>query len=459
MPGTGTAARRLGMRPEGAESVLVMKFGGTSLGDRQRIDTVVSLVRQRRERSPVLVCSAHSGITDLLLDGARRAAAGTPDLEPVSSREQAVLEALGLDISIVEEDLERLDQMFRGLALLGELTPRSLDAVASFGERMSVRAIASVLRRRRLPATAVMADDAGLVTDSRYTRATPRPEAYTNLRAALAAVEGIPVVTGFIGRDRDGNVTTLGRSGSDFTATIVGKAIGAEEVEIWTDVSGVLTADPRLVPEARPVASLTYAEASELAYYGAKVIHPATIQPAVEARIPVRILNTMDPAAAGTVIAPTRPRAAHEVASIASKKDITLVNVTSGRMLGQSGFMAQVFEVFQRHDVVVDLIATSEVSVTVSVDQQERLADVIEDMKGFGKVSITEGNALVAVIGERMRQASGLAGRVFQALAEAKVPIRAISYGATKTNLQIVVPTDRGGETVRALHAVLFPPA
>ena len=186
MPGTGTAARRLGMRPEGAESVLVMKFGGTSLGDRQRIDTVVSLVRQRRERSPVLVCSAHSGITDLLLDGARRAAAGTPDLEPVRSREQAVLEALGLDISIVEEDLERLDQMFRGLALLGELTPRSLDAVASFGERMSVRAIASVLRRRRLPATAVMADDAGLVTDSRYTRATPRPEAYTSPSRSLS---------------------------------------------------------------------------------------------------------------------------------------------------------------------------------------------------------------------------------------------------------------------------------
>jgi aspartate kinase len=433
-----------------------MKFGGTSLGDRQRIDTVVSLVRQRRDRQPVLVCSAHSGITDLLLEGARRAAAGAPDLTPVRDREHAVLAALGLDPGVVADDLDRLDQMFRGLALLGELTPRSLDAVASFGERMSVRAIATLLRRRRLPATPVMADEAGLVTDGRFTRATPRPEAYANLRASLAAIEGIPVVTGFIGRDREGNVTTLGRSGSDFTATIVGKAIGAEEVEIWTDVSGVLTADPRLVPEARPVEWLTYAEASELAYYGAKVIHPATIQPAVEARIPVRILNTMDPSAPGTVIAPSRPRAAQEVASIASKRAITLINIVSGRMLGQSGFMAQVFEAFQRHDVVVDLIATSEVSITVSVDRGEGLPDVIEALKAFSRVTVTEGNALVAVIGERMRQASGLTGRVFAALAEAKVPIRAISYGASKTNLQIVVPEERGGDTVRTLHAALF---
>jgi len=436
--------------------VLVMKFGGTSLGDRERIDTVVALVRSRLPRRPVLVCSAHAGVTDLLLEGARQAAAGKPDLGAVRTREEAILRSLKLNPKLVDADLERLDQMFRGLALLGELTPRSLDQVAAFGERMAVKAIAAVLRRRRIPATAVQADEAGLVTDGRFGRATPRAETYANLKRALAKVDGVPVVTGFLGRDQEGNVTTLGRSGSDFTATILGRALAAEEVEIWTDVSGVLTADPRIVPDAQPVENLTYAEASELAYYGAKVIHPATIQPAVEKGIPVRILNTMDPAAPGTVIMPVRGRRKARVTSIASKRGIHLVNIVSGRMLGQSGFMAKVFDVFKRHDVIVDLIATSEVSVTVSVDDPQGLPEVVDDLREFSTVTMRESASLVAVIGERMRQASGLAGQVFSAIGEAGVPVLAISYGATKTNLQIVVPTERERDVVRALHNVLF---
>ena len=435
--------------------MLVMKFGGTSLGDRRHIDAVVSLVRGRLDRQPIVVCSAHAGITDLLLEGARGAAAGTPDLSKVRAREYEVLDALELPRELVEADLERLDQMFRGLALLGELTPRSLDGVASFGERMSVKAIAAALCHAGIPATAVEADRAGLLTNGKFTRASPMPQAYENLRKALTRVEGVPVVTGFIGCDTDGNVTTLGRSGSDFTATIVGRALSADEVEIWTDVSGVLTADPRLVPEARPVERLTYAEASELAYYGAKVIHPSTIQPAVDKGIPVRILNTMDPTAQGTVITPARDGGA-QVTSIASKSDITLVNIVSGRMLGQSGFMAKVFEAFKSHDVVVDLIATSEVSVTVSVDRTEGLDRVVSELEGFSRVSVDSGNSLVAVIGERMTRAGGLAGRVFGALGSARIPVRAISYGATKTNLQIVVPREHETDAVRALHAVLF---
>ncbi len=455
-PGDGAQAVVSRIAPEEGSAVLVMKFGGTSLADRERIDTVVSLVRSRLDRKPVVVCSAHAGVTDLLLQGAHRAAAGEPDLSAVRRREHELLVSLKLSPKLVEDDLERLDQMFRGLALLGELTPRSLDQVAAFGERMSVKAVAAVLRKRRIPATAVQADEAGLVTNGRFGRASPRPEAYTNLARSLRKVKGVPVVTGFIGCDRDGNVTTLGRSGSDYTATIVGRALGVAEVEIWTDVSGVLTADPRTVKDARPVEQLTYAEASELAYYGAKVIHPATIQPAVEKGIPVRILNTLDPTAQGTVIRPPQGRRRPRVTSIASKRGIHLVNIVSGRMLGQSGFMAKVFDAFKRHDVAVDLIATSEVSVTVSVDDTSGLPGVVQDLEAFSKVTVKEGAALVAVIGERMKQASGLAGRVFTAIGEAKVPVLAISYGATKTNLQIVVPEESEKTVVRALHEVLF---
>jgi aspartate kinase len=436
---------------------IVIKFGGTSLGGREAIDSAVRIVRNALPRKPIVVCSAHSGVTDLLLAGARAAAAGRPDLAPVAAREAEVLGALGLKASLVADELDRLDQMFRGLALIRELTPRSLDAIAAFGERMAVKAIAATLRRRRVRATPVMADEAGLVTDGRFTRAAPLPEAYENLRAALAGVEGVPVVTGFIGRDADGNVTTLGRSGSDYTATIIGKAVGAEEVQIWKDVPGVLTADPRIVPEARPVERITYAEASELAYYGAKVIHPSTIHPCVERGIPVRILNTMEPELPGTVIEAARARGGAGVSCIASKRGILLVNIVSGRMLGQSGFMATVFDAFRHFDVVVDLVATSEVSVTVSVDRLEGLEDVVRELKEVATVNVERDNALVAVVGERMRDASGLAGRVFSAVGEAGVPLRAISYGATKTNLQIVVPEDRTELTVRTLHEVLFP--
>jgi len=436
--------------------MLVMKFGGTSLGGADQIDTMVRLVRGRLPRRPVVICSAHSKVTDLLLAGARAAAAGKPDLAPVADREHEVLDALKLPRSLVEGDLARLSELFQGLSLLRELTPRSLDHVAAFGERMCVKAVAALLRRRRIPATAVDADEAGLVTDSRFTRASPLPEAYANLKASLAKVKGVPVVTGFIGRDRDGNVTTLGRSGSDYSATIVGKAVAAEEVEIWKDVDGVLTADPRIVPHARPVERISYAEASELAYYGAKVIHPSTIHPALESGIPVRILNTFRPEATGTVILPTRPADAAPVTSIASKRGIRLVNINSARMLGQSGFMAGVFETFRRHDVVIDLIATSEVSVTVSVDRPEGLDAAVADLTAIAQVDVEGPCALVAVVGEGIGDTIGVAGKVFSALEHARVNVRAISYGATKTNLQVVVAEGEANRTVTALHAALF---
>jgi aspartate kinase len=437
--------------------MIVMKFGGTSLGDAERLETVVTLVRDRLARRPVVVCSAHAGVTDLLLDGARAAAAGRPDLGPVERRQREVLDALGLPVALVAADLERLRALFQGLSLLRELTPRSLDHVAAFGERMSVAVVAELFRRRGVAATAVMADDAGLVTDSRYTRAAPLPEAYDRLRASLSKVSGVPVVTGFLGRDRDGNVTTLGRSGSDFTATILGRALGAEEVQIWKDVDGVLTADPRIVPHARPVERMTYAEASELAYYGAKVIHPATIRPAVEAGIPVRILNTFRPDAPGTLIAPRHERRAGPVTSIASKRGIRLVSLTSPGMLGQSGFMENVFQAFGRHDVVVDLIATSEVSVTVSVDRADGLDGAVSDLRSMSDEVLVEGeNALIAVVGDGLGETSGVAGTVFRALGDAGVNVRAISYGATETNLQAVVREVDANRAVAALHRALF---
>ena len=218
----------------------------------------------------------------------------------------------------------------------------------------------------------------------------------------------------------------------------------------------MLTADPRIVPHARPVERMTYAEASELAYYGAKVIHPSTIHPALEAGIPVRILNTFDPSAPGTVIEPTRASGSAPVTSIASKRGIRLVNIVSGRMLGQSGFMAGVFEAFRRHDVVIDLIATSEVSVTVSVDRPDGLEAAVADLRAIAQVDVEGPCALVAVVGDGIGGGGNVVGSVFTALAASGVAVRALSYGATKTNLQVVIAVADANRTVAALHAAVF---
>ncbi len=435
--------------------MLVLKFGGTSVGIPAHAERALEIVRDRAGHDPIVVVSALSGVTNTLVELCRAGVARPLLLATIDERHLQHARALGLDAACVQPLLAELrDDAALARSSGAALGRADRDRVLAFGERLSAALFAAALTARGLAARAVHAGEAGLVTDERFGQAHPLPEAHARLRAGLADRTQVPVVTGFIGATADGRTTTLGRGGSDYSAACIGAALGAREIQIWTDTSGMLSADPRVVPEARPVPRLSFAEACELAYFGAKVLHPKTLLPAMERGIDVRILNTARPDDAGSLI--TVEAEATElgwrVKSIASKQGITAVTIASTRMLLAHGFLARVFEVFGRHHVVVDMVTTSEVSISVTVDDTSRLAEALAELESIGRVEVRTGLAVVAVVGEGAPTQVGLAGHVFTLLGGVGVPVEMISQGASRVNLSFVVAEAHAARVVRLLH-------
>ena len=442
-----------------------MKFGGTSVGSAERIAAVVDRVRERMGQQPVVVVSALSRVTDLLVRAAHIALAGGSDWEnaasEVRSRHRAVVSELLPSGPIQDRLLARLDSVvseLRGflgaVQSLGELTPRTLDAIAAVGERLSFEIVASAPGGPFQPVDA----RALIVTDESFGRALPiLDETARRVRETLIPIiqsGSIPVLPGFIGSTARGITTTLGRGGSDWSAAVLGACLGAEEIQIWTDVDGLMTVDPRVVPGAKVMPEATFDEAAELAYFGAKVLHPATIKPAIERGIPVRILNSLNPSAPGTLI---RGRAEAEVGrprAVAFKKGISVILISQPRMLMAHGFVARVFEVFARHRAPVDLIATSEVSISLTIDDPASLPLVERDLAELGEVKILTGMTIVSVVGQGFIRQHGLAGRIFQALRD--VTIVMISFGASDVNVSFVVEDGEAEKAVRLLHREFF---
>jgi aspartate kinase len=441
--------------------LIVLKFGGTSVGDALRMDEALSIAAGQINKAPVIVSSALSGVTDDLI--ALAATAVTGDTETVSQKivllEKRHFEAMK-DLSEVGDSADRLKKLFgelrallRGLALLKECSPRTHDAVLAFGELLST----TVLHARALSSgiDAVLLDSRDLVlTDSNFTAASP-DFAQTNaaVRDGLSPEKGKLYITqGFIGRAPNGATTTLGRGGSDFTATILGAALGADEVQIWTDVNGIMTSDPRIVTGARTVGALSYEEAAELAYFGAKVVHPSTIQPAIDKRIPVLVKNTLDPDGPFTAISDESSETG--IRAIAGKKNITLVNITSSRMLNAYGFLSRIFSVFEQYETPVDLIATSEVSVSITIDDNVHVEEIVKDLSEFGTVSVEHGKAIICLVGKDLWKDSSFVASVFNAIK--KIPVRMISLGSSDINLSLVVPESELENAMRVLHNYFF---
>jgi aspartate kinase len=438
--------------------MIVMKFGGTSVGSAAAIRQVLEIVRARREQRPIVVVSAHAGVTDALVDLAERAPKGRADSRAIEQRHREILAELGLPAELLDPLLKDLRDLVRGIRLVGEATPRSRDLLLSFGERCSARTVAAYFSTQGMPSRAFDAGEAGLRTDATFGRARPLPDDGT-LRRTLTGRDEIPVVTGFIGADPAGNITTLGRNGSDFSAALIGHAVGAREIQIWKDVDAVMTADPRVVADARPIACMSFGEASELAYYGSKVLHPATIQPAMAGRIPVRVSNTARPDAPGTLILPTHEEPEVVVRAIVHKRGIQVVNVVSPRMLQQHGVLARVFAAAARHEIDVDLVATSEISITMTTDPGVALGPFAAELGEVGEVTVEAGLGLICVVGQGIARAIGVAAQVLTALAEAGIRVRAISQGAIKVNIALVVAGGDVDAAVRVLHARFFPSA
>jgi aspartate kinase len=438
--------------------VIVMKFGGTSVESREAIQRVCAIVESRRDGKPIVVVSAMGKTTNRLLAIANDATAGRRDeaLAALRQLEQYHLTEGGEVEGAVQRHFQELSELVRGLAVLGELTPRSVDAISAYGERLSSLILADALRQRGTPAVQVDAREL-IVTDERHTQANPLyPETYARLQARLPdlAKDRVVVMGGFIAATAKGVTSTLGRGGSDFSAAIAGAGIGAREIQIWTDVDGMLTCDPRILPVGHRIKVISFAEAAELAYFGAKVLHPSTVLPAVEKDIPVLILNSRRPGAEGTRIVADAVPSANPVKALACKRGITVVNIRSTRMLMAHGFLRRIFEVFDRHETPVDMVATSEVSVSLTIDNTRALDAIAGELREFSEVSVARDQALVAAVGERIGTTAGIAGRLFKALD--RVNVRMISEGASLLNLSFVVANEDVERTVAALHEEFF---
>ena len=401
-----------------------------------------------------MVVSALSGMTDLLARYAAEPAARALLAPQFVERHRQLAQQMGVDLA----EFETLEELWRAQvdsdALRGVLEGVHRDRLLSHGERWSARLFAAALDSLGVAACAIEAGEAGLLTDDDFGAAHPLPEAHALLRVSLQHDEFIPIVTGFLGRTRSGELTTLGRGGSDYTAAILGAAVEAHEIQIWTDTDGMLSADPRIVADAQPVQRLSFAEASELAYFGASVLHPKTLLPAIERGIDVRILNTRRPQAAGSLITAECQSSPDtwNIKSIAFKRGITVVTVVSTRMLLAHGFLARVFEIFGRHGIVVDLVTTSEVSISMTVDDTLHLEAAIDELETIGRVTVLHERALLAVVGEGAGSRVGLAGHIFSLLGSAGIGSEMISQGASHVNLSCVVNGDVAIQAIRLLH-------
>ena len=438
----------------------VMKFGGTSVESAEAITRVAGIVRARLDRKPVVVVSAMGKTTNKLLAIAADAVAGElrAALGKLSElREFHLRESAGLDTDdIVEAHFQDLDALVKGLAVMRELTPRATDAMSAYGERVSSLIVAAMFRRCGIHTAHVDSRNL-IVTDRRHTQAAPLfEETNRRLRETLVPIldHAVVVMGGFIASNEDGVTTTLGRGGSDYTASIVGAGIGAEEIQIWTDVDGMLTADPTVIPDAHRVKVCSFTEAAELAYFGAKVLHPATVLPAIEKNIPVRILNSRRPEVEGTLIVSDPPPGTTPIRSIACKRNITLLNIVSTRMLMAHGFLRRIFEVFDRYETSVDMIATSEVSVSLTIDNTRSLAAIRTELEAFAGVSIEENLAIVCMVGENIRRCDNVSARAFAALDGIRP--RMVSQGASQLNLSMVVAASDLRRAVESLHQEFF---
>ncbi len=445
-----------------------MKFGGTSVGDVAAFERVVHVVSSQIERRPVVVVSAMTKVTDALLAAFETAKKGDftlaiASLEPHFERHVEVaghfIPAGGPNLFATELDLARGEIADLLLRTSRRSLPLSMlkDAIVSYGEQLSSRLLAEVLRSRGVRSRHF--DSRRLiVTDDEFGSATPimdETAELVRLEIAPAAAAGeVPVMGGFIAGNRAGETTTLGRGGSDFSAAIVAAAIDAGELQIWTDVTGVMTCDPRICSDARTIPVLSYEEAAELAYFGAKVLHPKTIKPAVDHGIPVRVCNTFEPEAVGTMVVAESGEAPNKIKSIASKKGITILRITSARMLGSYGFMSAVFQVFDRYRTVIDVISTSEVSIALTLDSTASLDKIVEELSRLGDVEVEPNYAVICVVGEGLRASTGLASKIFSTIEDVHVEL--VSHGASAVNLTFVVREDDAGVVIKRLHSEFF---
>ncbi|KAL9347710.1 hypothetical protein Peur_059076 [Populus x canadensis] len=456
----------------------VMKFGGSSLASAERMREVAELILSFRNERPVIVLSAMGKTTNkLLLAGEKAVSCGVTNVDSIeelsiiNELHLRTAKELGVGESVIAKHLEELEQLLKGIAMMKELTPRTKDYLVSFGECMSTRIFAEYMNKIGAKARQYDAFKIGFITTDDFTNAdileATYPAVAQSLHGDWIRDPAIPIVTGFLGKGwRSCAITTLGRGGSDLTATTIGKALGLREIQVWKDVDGVLTCDPNIYPHAEPVPYLTFDEAAELAYFGAQVLHPQSMRPAREGDIPVRVKNSYNSNAPGTLITRTRDMSKAVLTSIVLKRNVTMLDIVSTRMLGQFGFLAKVFSIFEDLGISVDVVATSEVSISLTLDpsklwsreliqQASELDHVVEELERIAVVNLLQHRSIISLIGN-VQRSSLILEKVFNVLYIKGISVQMISQGASKVNISLIVNDDEAEQCVRSLHSAFF---
>lgn len=450
--------------------MIIVKFGGTSVQDASAMSSMIEIVKTKIPKKPIVVLSAAAGVTDALITCARFASEDRESdaldvLEgQIVAKHYGMIQGLIHGLNEQDDTIKQFSTLFgelrnllRGISITGDLSKRVLDFFISYGERMSTTLAVTAMQERSVPAVWIDSRQC-IATNENFGKADPDFEAtgYKSKKLLLPLIgQGrVPVMQGFIGATSKSVTTTLGRGGSDYTAAIIGTVLDAEDIEIWTDVDGILTADPKIVPQARRVKVMSFQEASELAYFGAKVLHPSTLLPAVEKNIPVHIYNSLRPHVSGTLVKANVEPSNVCVKSVSYKKNITVINISSTRMLGSYGFMKKIFDTFDEFHTSVDLVTTSEVSVSLSIDHTPDLEGLVKVLSTFGRVNVESGKAIVCIVGERIKNEKGLAARIFKRLTD--INIHMISQGGSEINVTFVIDEKDIPAAVRELHDEFF---
>ena len=439
--------------------MIVMKFGGSSLENAERIRYIVDIIKMYLDKKPILVLSALGKTTDNLLDAGQKALKGTIDIEEIKNLHLKTCKELNIDDKPIVYLLEELTNLLNGISMLKELSARTDDYLVSFGERLSVRIVSQYLDKSGIKSNYFDAWDIGFVTDSQFKFAELLPETYQNIGNTFAELKEnytmTPVVTGFIAKDKNGNITTLGRGGTDLTASVIGSSLSVDEIQVWKDVDGILTTDPRIVKDAYPVDCISFEQASELAYFGAKVLHPRSIIPAMKKNIPVAVKNSYNPSHPGTKILNEIPGDDSWVKSITYKKNITLIHIVSSRMLGQYGFLAKVFQIFGDLQISVDVITTSEVSIALTLDNDNNLDDLKYELQKIASVTVFQGKSIVSLIGD-IKHSVHILSKTMDIFREKEIAVQMISHGASKVNNSFIVDDKDAEQFIKQLHKLFF---
>jgi len=438
--------------------MIIMKFGGTSVGNADRIRKTAEIIKSRINLKLVVVVSAVAKITDNLIELANECATGKGEdvFDNIKKIHLNIINQLNLDNSLLNEDFSELSQLAEQTRQNRKSDAGILDNFQSFGERMSSKIVSAFLNKNGILSQAFNSWDLGLVTTNDFGNAEPLESSYSNIKNNIIKLNLIPVITGFIGKSEENQITTFGRGGSDYSAAIFGSAIDADEIQIWTDVDGMMSADPKVVPSAKTIKSISFDEASELAYFGARVLHPKTLLPAIDKSISVRVLNTFNPQHQGTTITKKSLHDDKIVKAIACKKNITLINIKSSRMLGAYGFLAKIFSIFSKYGKSVDVIATSEVAVSLTIDDNENVDKIVDELNEVSLTTLSTNKSIICVVGDGMKNEPAIAGRIFSTLGKEIINIEMISQGASQINLTFIIDGKDAEKSVNLLHNEFF---